>query len=954
VSPGEIEDIYTCVHQQEDQMSATRSERFQIVLSVGPEIDMDRWCDALRRVVAVTPVMRTRLVRCRLGTLQVVIAGDHVTERLSGDLERYLGDDEARRLDFGLPLLRSSFIGRHFVVTIHHAIMDYWSLTNLIKDDVVHAYIGLPIPKRPPFKDFVAHCLSIDDTAARSFWSSRLSRSAAVFPRIEPGYVPYPSQKTTREIVLKRLGNGVSLPQLPSFAEAAWALTAATYADSDCVAYGFVLSGRSPGLNGAEAALGPTHCEVPVQASVLRTMTVEQLVSDRATSLRQLQAHAALQYGLLNIAEIDERTRAAAGFQTLLNIIPALPTALPVDAEQSTAIRFDRLVWRAHGSVALMLRCQIVHGGIRVEARHDPAILCERQLRRVLSQFEHTLQLLTEVPLQTRLDKLPLLSPPDHAEIVQWNRAIPETTEITSLHEMFAARARAQPDAVAVESSDGTTRYQELDRMSNRLARDLRRRGVSPGDSVALVVEKTVAAIVAALAILQAGGTCVPLDKDDSYDHNAAIISEVKARIILVSSAQISGFKDFAANVVEVGVESIIHLPQVTSPLEIDTTYHPGPAYIIPTSGATGLPKHVNLEHAGLVSTLLAICSRLGWRPGSRVLQYAPCVSNLSICEIFGTLLSGGCLCIPSRETTESTLPSFIESAKVSSALLPPNVLRSMSPSDVPSLKSVLSTGEPLDSGAVRTWGEALRFYNGWGASEASILSTIAKLDPDSPYPESIGTPVGSAVWVVNLSNPHELAPIGSVGELWIEGPGVARGYLNDGPKSSTALPSVTPPWAAAACSLEETRCFRSGDLGRYNPDGSLIFVGRLDNRVKLSGQTVQLEYIEGVLARCGGVKEIVTLTKIAAGRTQLVAVLSLDDLQLPETEVLQPLPSSAAGAAEQRLSAISLLAKSKLAANKIPTVWHIVQRLPRTAVGKVDRGAVRRWLKTLRCGNCS
>ncbi|KAF2136193.1 uncharacterized protein K452DRAFT_237917 [Aplosporella prunicola CBS 121167] len=942
---AQIEDVYACTPQQLDQIAETRSEMFQIVLSFSLAADIDRWCEAVRQVVSLNSVLRTRIVHCRLGIVQVVTSEEHVTERRSGDVEEYLRNEE--RLGFGVPLFRSVFIGRTFVATMHHAVMDYWSLITFLSEDVAGFYLGHPPKKHPPFKDFVTHCMSIDEPAAKSFWASRFKGAPAIFPRVDPDFPTNPSREDKRKITLKRIGNGPSPSHIPWFAEAAWALTAATYADSESVAYGLVLSGRSSSPSGVETTLGPTVVEVPVQVNLQRKMTVERLIKDRATSLRQLTTNSDfLQYGTPRISAVSEAAQTASRFQSLFNIIPPQPISLPTTEEESQSVRLERVNYQARGSFSLMPICRILDGEVSLETKYDPAVICDRQLHRILNQFEHTLQSLIEAPLPTKLEKLHLLNSHDRSEILSWNASVPEITE-KCVHEIFSAQARAQPEAVAVEASDGSASYAEMDQMSDRLAHELRRMGVSPGKIVAFIFEKSLWTIVAILGTLKAGGVCVPIDKDASYDRKAATFSKVNTKAVLTSSAQYAISVGLAPNVFAVNLESISKLPDAAGLLDDRPISPEDLAYISFTSGSTGSPKSVMLEHRSLVSKLVSLAQRLDWKPDCRMLQLGAHVSNSSIYEIFGALLFGGCLCIPLEEVQPSNLPDFIKSARVNWALLPPSVLRTMTPSEVPGLKSLLSIGEQVEAEASETWGEALRFFNGWGACEASIVNTVADLTPRIPYPDSIGTPVGCAVWIVNPRNVHELVPIGSVGELLIEGPGVAKGYLDDHAK--TAASFVPPPVWSSSCPRDCTGFYRSGDLARYNPDGSISFIGRLDNRVKISGQTVQLEEVESAIASCSEVKDVVALTKIAAGRTQLVAIVCLADPQLPRRVVLQELSGAYEKVANERLDAVRTYARSKLSVDKTPTLWVAVEQLPRTTSQKLDRAAVREWLKTLR-----
>ncbi|XXH02128.1 hypothetical protein Hte_008496 [Hypoxylon texense] len=944
ISTASIADVYSSTPVQLDMIAETRNEAIHFVLDLGPTADIDRFCETIRLLASLNPILRTRLAQCSIGILQVLTNDEHVTERLSGDYQKYLDDDETRRMGLGTPLFRTAFIDGVFVAKIHHAVADYTSMTALFGQDLPAAYLGLPLKARPPFKDFVAYCASIDEDAARSFWASRFRGSPATFPRVKPGCIPSFKHGTARKVILKRVGNGVSPAHVPYFIEAAWALTVAAYAASDNIAYGYVLSGRSPALNGLERTVGPTIVEVPVQVNLQRTMTVEWLLKDRATAVRQLQAHPAVHYGISKISTISEAAKAASGFQTLLNIVPVLDIApeLPLGREDS-AVEYDDRVWLG-GSWPLVQICRVQGNRISIEPRCNSAVVCDRQLHRIVNQFEHMIQLLTDVPPHTALNELPLLNVHDSLELAQWAEVIPRSAE-ECLHELFRAQVRARPEAMAVEAGDGGVSYQKLDTMSDYLARELQRRGVFPGNPVALIFENSLWFVVAILGVMKAGGVCVPIDKNERCGRNAEIVTKTNAKIILSSTAEHAHSTGLAPDVLIVDAGLFAGRPNIPGSLGGETSSPEDLAYVTFTSGAAGAPKGVSLEHCSLASSLRSYARRFDWGPGSRILQFAPYTSGVSICEIFGALLFGGCLCVPPEETCASSLPNFIESAGVNLAMLPPGVLRHITPDQVPSLQSLISIGEPVHVGASKDWGATLRFFNCWGACEASVLSTVAELAPSSPYPDSIGKPVGCAVWIVNPRNIHELVPIGAVGELLIQGPGVARGYLSD--EARTADCFVSPPRWASSFEGKGARFCRTGDLGKFNPDGSISFVGRQINQVKLAGQTVQLEEIESVLASCNQVRDVVTSAKVSAGRTQLAAMVCLTNPHVPKA--LAQKPGASTDISEQQLDAIRTHASSMLPSNMAPNMWLDVEQIPRTASHKLDRASARQLLKTTR-----
>ncbi|CAH0055043.1 unnamed protein product [Clonostachys solani] len=950
ITANQIEDIYPCLPQQISQIDDKRSEQFQILVNFGPDADIDGWCDALQQVVAATSTLRTRIVKSRVGIVQVVTTEEHQTERRPGeDVDQFVRDGEQRLLGFGDLLFRSVVIDRTFIAIIHHAIMDHSSISTLLKEDVSRVFFGEEINQRPEYRDFVDYNLDMDESAERAFWASRFKGVPAIYPPIPVGHRPYPYGVATKTMALDLQRTGVSPAHVPLYIEAAWALTAATYANSDNVAYGLVLSGRSPSARGLEKTLGQTAVEIPVQVHLKRNMTIEQLVKDRATSLRRLQAEPSIQFGLDGIASVSDAARTAAGFQTQLNIIP-FPRAHSDkrSAPKNGDIEMDRIVWMAKGAFALMLPCYIGPGQVFVEAKYDPACIPERQVHRVLNQFDHVLQRLLVAPMNLKLNQLHLFSSDDMAEVTQWNKILPKATE-KLIYDDFVFISHLQPNIRAVEAVDGNASYGELHQLSDNLADELHRRGIGCREPVLLAMERSLSAIVAIIGIIKAGGTCIPVYRDDSFNQKTFLASSVKARIALSSPSEHSLLEGVVPNVLAIDMAFISGIPRSSRNGKDLSTSAEDPVFILSTNGSMLGPKDVVFNHRSLASNLSAICSRLDWHSSTRILQFASPASIASIYEIFGALSLGKCLCIhPERtESTETELADFISSFNVDTALLPPNILSNITPGRVTCLKSLTSFGESMDDRTLASWSKATRLFNSWGVCEASMLNTVNELAVGSPCSGNIGRPVGCAVWIVNPSNPDELAPIGSIGELLIEGPSVSRGYLNSDSKSKASF--ILPPIWASGFGRRSVRFHRTGDLGKYAADGSIVFIGKKENAAKLGPRTIQLEELESLLLACPEVQDIVTCVKIAAGRTQLFAILSLADPELPNHEVLQELSEAYSGVVNSHIDKIRQYAEHNTLCSKVPDTWIVVEKLPRTGSLRLNRGAVRSWLKTNR-----
>ncbi|KAJ4118835.1 hypothetical protein NW768_010573 [Fusarium equiseti] len=938
----QIEDVYSCTPLQTAIMAESTihvgASVFQFVLNLTPELDLDHFCASLSQVVSLNAILRTRLVECSEGIVQVVTNEKHETRRLPGDtdIRQYMIEDEKEPMGHATPLIRTAIIRSQLLLTMHHGIMDHASLTPLF-EDVLTIYHGGEAKKREDFQEFVSQCLCIDEDEAKAFWSSRFNGSPSIFPKVNPGYLPFGVSTITRKVSMEQIGKGVSAAHVPSYIETAWAMTAANYSGSESVVFGLIFSGRNSTLSAARTTLGPTIAIVPIQVTISKASTLEAILKERTSARRQLQQHSTLQYGIPKIRAVSEAARVACTFQTLLNIRPRW-----YDSKESSEISFQEMKEPAE-PFALSLSCDLEDDGVTIHASTDPKIIPNQQLVRILDQFEHVLLSLTEATLDTKLDTIPSLSPGNLAEIMKWNRT-PVQSEGRLIDDVFREQAQKHAKSLAVEAWDGSLTYAELDDMSDRVANQLSMKGVTDGALVAFVFEKSLWTIVSILGILKAGAVSIPISADDPPARKQQVISSAGINVILASTTAYAECAGLASNVREISASAVKEMP----PVDYSNDTERGPsdlAFVIYTSGSTGLPKGVMLEHRNLASAFKLFIDRVGYKAGERTLQFSAHVWDMHLGETFTCLLSGGTLCVPSEEQRKSSLTPFITSNHVDHIWLTPTVIRTLIPEDIRDAKSMISAGEPISPDAAEVWGSKLRLFNGWGPCESSVASAIAEVTPDSPYPESIGYSFNGTLWIVNPRNVGELVPIGMVGEIVIDGPGVSRGYLNDESKTKASF-IKPPPWAFQVNDNAARRLYRTGDLAKYNPDGSLCFLGRKDSQVKIRGQRLELGEVENNLSGCAIIREIFVATKIVEGRTQLVAVLTLENPGLLSEEVLTPVHHKHDGMVSRHLQAIGDYARSKMPPYMVPTIWLVVQQMPRTESAKLDRIAISKWLK--------
>ncbi len=351
------------------------------------------------------------------------------------------------------------------------------------------------------------------------------------------------------------------------------------------------------------------------------------------------------------------------------------------------------------------------------------------------------------------------------------------------------------------------------------------------------------------LAVLKAGGGVVPLDAAHPAHALEEKVSDASAHVVVASETRARIFEAMVPYVVAVGPghlfapshataenssSDVTGAAGATSPTDSRNHNRPdvspsSPAFVMFTSGSTGKPKGVVLCHQALASSALAHGSALGIGSHTRFLQFAAHTFDNSIEEMFTTLVHGGCVCVPSEADRLGDLPGAISSLGANFMDLTPTVAALLRPDQVPSIRGMAVGGEALTREVLDIWGGAVPVHNQYGPSECSINATHRLHADAQGEVANIGSSVGSVSWVVDPRDHDRLVPIGCVGELLIEGPILARGYLGRPEETARAFIEL-PKWALLDphhAGRGRRRMYKTGDLVRYNSDGSLIYLGR-------------------------------------------------------------------------------------------------------------------------------
>ncbi|MEW2493515.1 amino acid adenylation domain-containing protein [Streptomyces nodosus] len=500
-----------------------------------------------------------------------------------------------------------------------------------------------------------------------------------------------------------------------------------------------------------------------------------------------------------------------------------------------------------------------------------------------------------------------------------WRGAEPEAPAGT-LAELFEAQAARTPRATALWCEGETTSYAELNERANRLAHELIARGVAPGGVVAVAVPRSPQQVTAFLAVAKAGAVHLPVDPEYPAERVAFMLADAAPAALLATEAS-HGLLPAAPAVPawvldEPGFAASVAARPATDPPAAAAVN--GPAYVVYTSGSTGRPKGVLVGHRGLASFVHSHVERLGLDGESRVLQVVSTNFDVSVGDLAMALLSGAALALPGpdRELIGEGLADTLEAAEATHVMLPAPLLGTLPERDLPSLRCIVSGGEALSPGLLARWATGRTVVNAYGPTETTVAATLSDpLSGDTTPP--IGRPVaGTRVTV--LDERLRPVPVGVAGELCVAGSGVALGYL--GRPALTAERFVADPFGPAG-----SRMYRTGDLVRWNASGQLEFVGRSDQQVKIRGFRVELGEIETVLlARPGVAQAAVIVREDQPGLRRLVAYAVPDEgAELPDRAVLRKDVTAA------------------LPDYMVPAAFVVLDRLPLTANGKLDRAAL-------------
>ncbi|MFG3008752.1 amino acid adenylation domain-containing protein [Streptomyces calvus] len=830
-------------------------------------------------------------------------------ERAAGDareLAEVLAEDRARGFDVRRPpLIRFGLVrvgpeGRSWrlVITNHHLVLDGWSMP-VLAGELLEIYRAGgradALPPVTPFRDFLGWLAGQDGDEARRVWAQSLAGAEATL--VAP-HASGPGTMRDHEVVLptelssalvglaRRCGVTAS-----TVVRAAWALVLSRMTGRGDVVFGATVSGRPPELAGVERMVGAFINTVPVRVRLDPRESVAGLV-------RRLQAEQVelLPHQHVGLAELQRLAGQDVLFDTLIVFENYPQPATATEDDTPDAFRFTGVTGSNSDHYPLSL---VVAPGerLRIRLNHRADLFDGTAIGEIAGALVRVLEAMAEGPERPVVS---LAVPEEDAR----NTPAPvgRPYEGPLLPQLFAEQVARTPDAVAVMCGEASLSYARLAARADRLARVLVARGVGPEQRVALMLPRGVDLVVALLGVVKAGAAYVPVDPRYPAERIAHLLEDAEPALVIderwLAAAEAPG--------------------AVAGSLPVVGPAHP--AYVIHTSGSTGRPKGVTVTHANLAHLLVTMRELTGLTADDRLLAVTTISFDIAALELLTPLVCGARIVLSREEDVLDPvrLARLIGSSAATVVQATPTLWQSLL-ADVPEVLRglrVLTGGEALPAATahgLRT--RAADVLNVYGPTETTIWSTAARLPRDSDR-ITIGVPVGDTRAYV-LDAWLRPVPDGVPGELYLAGSGVARGYWRQPGRTAERFPA--DPYGPAGA-----RMYRTGDLVRRCPDGQLEFLGRTDDQVKVRGHRIEPGEIETALTVSGAVTEAACVVqRTEGGSPRLVAFV---------------VPAPGAATDPERLRDLVAL---RLPAFMTPSAVVVVDALPLTANGKVDRRAL-------------
>ncbi len=916
-------------HSMVDE-SAFDTYKLQFVVHLSGQVDGERLHGAARALLGRHANLRTAVGADDAGDHVRVVVEDVALPWREIDLgalaegargvafERFLVEDRRERFDLAKPpLLRMTLVllgpdRAELVVTAHQVLFDGRSVRPLMRE-LLRLYTSSGeakgLPRVSDYEDFLVWLSEQDRETSARVWAEELDGveeptllvsattsevDTAGIGRVE---APLPVGEA-RELSWRAVELGVGVNTL---VQGAWAILLGSLTGRDDVLFGATVPGRPAALAGPDAMIGTFVNTVPVRVRFSPADTVFEFLhrlQDRQAELAEHQYH--------GLTDIHQATGLSALFDTLVLFDSAPVERIGINettAAAGIAVTGIRPFIGNHYPLTVLAEAD---AQVRLSLQFQRNLFEQGAIRNIATRLVRLVQQMVAEP-RARIGALDLLGADERNRLVRtFNDTEVETPDGT-VCDLLERQVAATPEATALLCGDVRLSYRELNARANRLAHWLIERGVGPERRVALLLPRSERLWIAMLGVLKAGGTYVPIDPDYPSTRLDFILEDSDPVLVLGPDdldRDFGGYPDDA--------------PAVTVSAE-------SPAYVIYTSGSTGRPKGVMIPHSALVNLLAGLRDVLPMAPHDRFLAVTTIAFDMAVPEVYLPLVTGAAIVLADKEivTQPAELRAVIDRHGVTIMQGTPSLWQMVIADDPTTLHGLRIGvgGEASPPELARAMaGLAASVTNLYGPTETTVWSTSWPIGDFTGGPP-VGAPIANTQVYV-LDRYLRLVPPGAVGELYIAGSGLARGYLNRAGLSSERF--VADPFGPAG-----SRMYRTGDLARWSTAGQLDCVGRVDHQVKIRGFRVELGEIESALiARPGVARAAVIARDVRGGSRQLVGYV------VPEL-------AEEGTPAEVDAAALRASVGDSLPDYMVPAALVVLAGLPLSPNGKLDRAAL-------------
>ncbi|KAM0721188.1 hypothetical protein Q7P37_003475 [Cladosporium fusiforme] len=930
-----IQDIIACTPVQSAMLSETAKDPHAYCNWIELEVDIHQTMEDVEKAIHAL-VAHHEMLRAGFVALQdvghphasIIWRGNicpvvqHVNEF---DYDYEIRDD--LQLFKSRPVqLRQSDQGVKVLLQLHHSLYDQWSM-DVLKNDFDTLLQGRNLPPQPSYTAVTAfhsrHGLHGTPESETEYWQTHLQSAAATpLPQLN-------GEKTSRGLQRSSwLPLDVSTASLkqkavdlnastPAIFQAAFAYLLSLYTGSSDVMYGSVFSGRHIPVAEVERIVGPCLATLPARSDIASARTCKDFIRAIHGQNRSMLKHSATP--LAEVKKIGTYAPNEVIFDTLF-------------VWQESTFERPLLVQEVdsadHHELNMVLEVEPGPERVAIRVTYQQDRILPEQVKMLCDQMQYVVQQFMQEP-QTPLEQL-LHSLPNHLSAIDnphplshshHNGLVAALEDLADQMPLAPALIFGQSLAEPAERFQSLS-YSDMHAQANRLARHLISQNVEPDDLVCVCMDKSLDLYVAILAVLKTGAGYLPLLPDTPKDRVASILEQTSVKVFLCDTSVPNDIRS-------VGSVSIIDLQEVNlsqqSGEKLSISYNGShAAYSIFTSGSTGTPKGLVVTQDNLLGNLAALVDIYPVKQGDRLLQACSQAFDVSVFEIFFAFFTGMPLCFARKDELFQDIEHSIRALQASHLSLTPTVAALVDPDNVPCVRFLVTAGEAMTDVVHRRWaGRGL--HQGYGPSETTNICTVNPQMPTTDIISNIGPAFrNTSAFVIHADAPFQVLPFGAVGELAFGGEQVFRGYIG---RDELNAEKIVKHHLYG-------RVYRSGDIGRMLPNGTILISGRLDDQVKVRGNRIELGEITTSLLSQSGVNDCTTLVLGKDAASQMITSFWIpDDITTTEFEVVKPTEKL-----RQRISSLYEHLESSLPPYMIPTAMIPMTTLPRTNQGKLDK----------------